>query len=58
MNKKFTAKQAKILLCILKNQIAIMEAVKMLFPYEHFAIYGDEYTDKLEKRIKSSKNIL
>ena len=58
MNKKFVAKQAKILLCILKNQIAMMEAVKMLFPYKHFAIYGDKYVDKLEERIKSSKNIL
>ena len=57
-NKRIMSDQRKMLSCIIKNQIVIMETLKYSLPYEHLAIHGDEYPNKLKDRIAASKNIL
>lgn len=47
-----------MLLCIIKNQIAIMEAVKKLLEtYHHTSRYGSDYMDILQHRIDASGKI-
>lgn len=58
-NKINVQKQEKMLLCILKNQMIIMQAIQsQLSTYEHTARYGRYYTDKLGKRIADTAGIL
>lgn len=48
-----------LLLCIVKNQIAIMEAIKKLLEtsYHHTSRYGSDYMDILQHRIDACEKI-
>lgn len=58
VNKGIISKQRKMLLCIIKNQIVMMQTIKILLSHEHFMIYGNRYKNKIKGRIAASKNIL
>lgn len=57
-NKRMILNQKKMISCIIENQIVIMETLKYSLPYEHLAIHGDTYRNKLKDRIAASENIL
>lgn len=48
-----------LLLCVIKNQIAIMEVLKkLLCTYEHTSHYGSDYIDLLQHRIDACEKII
>lgn len=56
--KRKILNQEKMILCILKNQIVLMEATqKQLETLEHTAKYGSDYINKLQKRIDETRKI-
>ena len=58
-NKTSVRDHEKMLSCILKNQMLIMQAVQsQLHTYEHTSQYGSYYNDKLAKGINDTANIL
>ncbi len=58
-DKKMIDRRIGLLLCIIKNQIAMMEALeKLLSTYEHTAKYGLDYMNLLRHRIESSEKII
>ncbi len=58
-DKTRVRKQEKMLSCILKNQMVIMQAIQShLLTYEHTAQYGKYYMDKLGERITDTAGIL
>lgn len=58
-NKTSVRDYKKMISCVLKNQMLIMEAVQsQLQTYEHTSRYGSYYKDKLAKGINDTANIL
>lgn len=58
-NKRRAREQNEKLNCILRNQVAIMEAIeKGLYTYEHTARYGSEYADNLISRVEETQKIM
>lgn len=57
-NRAKTDRHTGLLLCIVKNQIAMMEAMKKLLEtYPHTAKYGYDYMDILQDRIGACEKI-
>lgn len=58
-NKIIVRKHEKMLSCVLKNQVLIMQTLQtFLKTYEHTSRYGGYYSDKLDKGINDTANIL
>lgn len=58
-NKTSVRDYKKMISCVLKNQMLIMEAVQsQLQTYEHTSRYGSYYKDRLSKGINDTANIL
>ena len=58
-SKARTRKQEKMLSCILKNQMLIMQTMQTgLVTYEHTSRYGSYYRDKLIKGVNNTADIL
>ena len=58
-NKSRARKQEKMLSCILKNQMLIMQTLQTeLATYEHTSRYGSYYIDKIYKGINDTADIL
>ena len=54
--KRKMLNQNRMLSCILKNQITLMEVTqKQLETYEHTARFGSDYMDKLQERIEDTR---
>ena len=51
-------KRTGMLLCIIRNQIAMMEAMKRLLEiHQHTAHYGTDYADILQYRIEACEKM-
>ncbi len=58
-NKINVWEHEKMLSCVLKNQMLIMQTLQtFLKTYEHTSRYGGYYSDKLAKGISDTANIL
>lgn len=52
MNRRVVQRCTGMLLCIIKNQVVMMEVMqKLLETYPHTARYGTDYMNKLQDRM-------